>query len=50
MAKGKDAIRAGTAALRRIKGASRPPCQWCGNTGTANGTWCPVCRPNGGGK
>ena len=26
----------------------RIPCSWCGNTGTVNGGYCPICRPNGG--
>jgi DnaJ-class molecular chaperone len=21
------------------------PCAYCGNTGTVNGDWCPVCHP-----
>jgi hypothetical protein len=25
-------------------------CTWCGNTGTVNGGWCPICRPNGPGR
>ena len=25
-------------------------CAWCGNTGTVNGDYCPICRPNGGGQ
>ena len=28
----------------------RIPCTYCGNTGTVNGNWCPICRPNGGGR
>jgi hypothetical protein len=23
----------------------RTTCAYCGNTGTVNGDWCPVCRP-----
>jgi hypothetical protein len=22
----------------------RIPCTYCGNTGTVNGDWCPICR------
>lgn len=24
----------------------RRNCVYCGNTGTVNGDWCPVCRPS----
>jgi hypothetical protein len=38
---------AGIAAVKAV--AIRRGCAYCGNTGTVNGDWCPVCHPNGGG-